>query len=131
MQAKDTQSVLTVDGDIVLLTATGKHDIAFAKSIFADVLQACLQEKKSRVIIDISALTGEVSSVEKFDYLTHVSTLIKNYIFSGGTPPRIAHLLETEYLEQGKGYADVLAKQLNLNMKAFDSKEEALNWLLP
>lgn len=131
MEANETQSTLTIEGDIVVLTATGKHDIAFAKQIFADILQACLQEKKSRIIIDISALRGEVSNMEKFDYLTHVSALLKNYIFSGGTPPRIAHLLDPEYLQQGKGYTDVLAKQLNLNMKGFDSKDDALNWLLP
>lgn len=129
MNKENTKSTLTVEGDYILLMATGEHNITFAKEIFASILQACLQEKKHKVIIDISKLVGTVSSVEKFDYLDHVSKLIKGYIFSGGKPPKIAHLLDPEYLKEGKGFTDVLAKQLNINMKGFAIKEVAQIWL--
>ena len=123
-----TATMQVVDG-ILILTAKGQHDIQLAKDSFATTLAIFFKEGVHKTIVDISGLRGEVSSIQKFDYMEYVGKTLKAYFKAGGRPPKIAYVLEEQYLESNKGFTDVLRKEYSLIINSFTTHEEAIKWL--
>lgn len=126
---KNTTATLRLEEDILILTAQGTHDIQLAKDSFATILGIFIRKEIHKAIIDISALTGEVSSIEKFDYMEFLQKTLRSYFSIGGRPPKMAYVLEEKYLESNKGFTDVLRKEYSLLISSFTSQEEAKQWL--
>ncbi len=123
-----TARMLVVDG-ILILTAKGQHDIQLAKDSFATTLGIFFKEGVYKTIVDISDLRGEVSSIQKYDYMEYVGKMLRAYFNAGGRPPKIAYVLEEQYLESNKGFTDVLRKEYSLIIHSFTTQEEAKKWL--
>lgn len=128
-QDKKERATLTIKGDIIYLNAE-LYNLEFAKKIIALALQACLIRHKNKMILSFSTtVKQEWSTIKQFDYLNHLSKLVKNFLFAGGSPPKFAHILASNNVIKENRYTAALAKQMNIKIKGFETTKEALIWL--
>lgn len=65
-------------GDYLLFTATGTRSIDSAMSITKDVLAACAREKVKKVLGDVRAMIGKLTTIEAYNLSDHHFPLVRD-----------------------------------------------------
>jgi len=58
-------------GDCLLFTAAGTRSMDSVISMTKDVLAACAREKVKKALIDVRAMTGQLTTMEAYDLSQH------------------------------------------------------------
>lgn len=92
------------------------------KQQIAEVLEACIARKPPRLLVDMTAIEGAWSTLDRFEIGTLGAQLAPHV-------GRLAALTRTSMIDPEKFGAQV-ARNRGLAVDVFDDREKALAWLL-
>jgi hypothetical protein len=122
----------TFDADNRLIRATlaGAFSLSDAETTFMRVLDALVQHRAKKVLIDGRAITGEPETMERFYYGGFVADAVADLNERGVSDvPQFAYVLVEPVLDKYR-FGETVAANRGMFVKVFDNLEEAENWLL-
>jgi hypothetical protein len=109
--------------------AMGKFSLEEAKRTFVEMLEAVALHKTKKVLFDGRELTGKPEIMERFYYGEFAAETVANFADRGVSPAtRFAYVLKEPVLDPRR-IGEIVATNRGMFVKAFDSLEDALEWL--
>ena len=118
------------ESGILKVDARGEFSLEEAKRVFLEMLEAVAQYQAEKVLFDGRNLKGEPASIERFYYGYFAAAETINLI---GTKrmrqaPQFAYVMN-EPLRDPQRYGETVAVNRGMNVKTFETPEEAFEWL--
>ena len=118
------------ESGILKVDARGEFSLEEAKRAFLEMLEAVAQYQAEKVLFDGRNLKGEPASIERFYYGYFAAAETINLI---GTKrmrqaPQFAYVMN-EPLRDPQRYGEAVAVNRGMNVKTFETPEEAFEWL--
>jgi hypothetical protein len=111
------------------VVASGDFNLAEAERTFLEVIDAVAIHKTHKVLFDGREVIGEPTILQRFFYSNFVALTVARYAAESGKPaPQFAYVLEEPVLDPNR-FGEKVARNRGMNMKVFDTLEEALSWL--
>ena len=82
----------------ILVNAKGEIDLQMAKELFIRLLGVCAEQKKFKVIVDYREVVGDISIMDRLDYLEGVDALHKTYLKLNMQKLKIAYVAPTNLI---------------------------------
>ncbi|MGH7459747.1 MAG: hypothetical protein ACREMA_01805 [Longimicrobiales bacterium] len=114
----------------LLATAQGRFALEPAKRHFLALLEVIVRENAERVLVDAREVTGKLRVLERFlygEFAAHAVARLTELVAI--RPPKFAYVAAHPILDPGR-LGENVARERGMNVRAFDSMEEALDWLL-
>lgn len=120
----------SVGSDYLNAVTTGEFELEAAKDRFTDVLELVEKHKIRKVLFDGLAITGDPLVIERFYYGEFVAESVNGLLLRGweGATPQFAYVLVEPQLDPYR-LGETVAVNRGVNLKAFDNRAEALDWL--
>ena len=117
-------------GDVLHVAAGGPFSLSEAKRTFLDVLHVAEELRLGKVLFDGRQVTGNPAIIERFYYGEFVAEEVKKLIDRNwpGEPPQFAYVLREPILDPLR-LGETVAVNRGVNIRAFESREEAVVWL--
>jgi len=120
---------MNAESDLLNVVVTGEFSLEEAKRTFPEMLEAIALHKSKKVLFDGRKLIGNPETMERFYYgqfAAHKVALSEK----SGAPAAIqfAYVLKEPIRDPGK-FGETVAVNRGMNVKTFDSPEEAFRWL--
>ena len=115
--------------DYLNVLVTGSFEVQPALDLLAEVLDASVHHKLSRILVDYRELQGIPSAmIETYIYSASGATLVQQYVGVVGESPRMAYLgPRTERMD---GYGERVSAEYGFHdVKVTTDADEALGWL--
>jgi hypothetical protein len=117
------------DSDLLRVCATGKFSLEEAKRTFLEMMEAVALHGIKRVLFDGRTITGDPETMERFYYGEYAAQRVAEYQRRNASgAPRFAYVLRAPVLDRAR-FGETVAVNRGMVVKAFDSLEEALEWL--
>jgi hypothetical protein len=112
------------------IVATGEFSLEDAERTFLEMLDAVAQHNAEKVLLDGRELTGEPATIHRFLYGAFAADSVATYIAARHVPStlRFAYALREPVLDPHR-FGETVAVNRGMWVRAFDSFEEALEWL--
>ena len=122
--------LIEIEADYLHILVTGIYDIDRALNLLEKVLEASIQYKQPRILIDYRQLqrTSPLMT-ETYIYAASVARLVQKYTAIAGQLPRIAYLGPETILKDGNYGVAVAAEYGFSKAKRTTTIDEALEWL--
>ena len=118
------------ESGVLNVEASGEFSLEEAKRTFLEMLQAVVQYQAAKVLFDGRNLKGEPAHIERFYYGYFAATesihLMTQYGMSQA--PQFAYVIKEPLRDPGR-YGETVAVNRGMNVKTFETLEEALEWL--
>ena len=115
------------ESGILKVDARGEFSLEEAKRVFLEMLEAVAQYQAEKVLFDGRNLKGEPASIERFYYGYFAATETINLI-GMRQAPQFAYVMN-EPLRDPQRYGETVAVNRGMNVKTFETPEEAFEWL--
>jgi len=122
---------LRVDGRrrLLCVTYSGKFSLAEAEATFHQILEALVEEKLAKVLVDGRQLVGEPEPLERFYYGRYVADAVAQTVNRTRIDiPRFAYVLQQPVLDPNR-FGETVAVNRGMRVKAFDDVKQAEWWL--
>ena len=118
------------ESGILKVDARGEFSLEEAKRAFLEMLEAVAQYQAEKVLFDGRNLRGEPASIERFYYGYFAATETINLIGMKHLRqvPQFAYVMN-EPLRDPQRYGETVAVNRGMNVKTFETPEEAFEWL--
>ena len=118
------------ESGILKVDARGEFSLEEAKRAFLEMLEAVAQYQAEKVLFDGRNLRGEPASIERFYYGYFAATETINLIGMKRMRqvPQFAYVMN-EPLRDPQRFGETVAVNRGMNVKTFETPEEALEWL--
>lgn len=118
------------ESGVLKVDATGEFSLEAAKRAFLEMLEAVAQYQAAKVLFDGRNLKGEPASIERFYYGYFAATETINLIGMKHMrqAPQFAYVMN-EPLRDPQRYGETVAVNRGMNVKTFETPEEAFEWL--
>jgi hypothetical protein len=117
------------DGDLLMVCAAGEFSLEEAKRIFLEMMEAAARHGSKQVLLDGRTITGNPKTIERFFYGEFAAqTVAQHQTRTPSTATRFAYVLREPVLDPQK-FGETVAVNRGMDVRAFDSLEEALRWL--
>lgn len=121
---------IEVRSNYLNVLVTGTFGVQLALNLLGEVLDASIQHKLPRILIDYRELQGVPPFMtEIYIYSASVAQLVQKYIDVTGRPPRMAYLAPKTALKDGEYGTRVAAEYGFFDAKRTTDIDEALEWL--
>ena len=110
-------------------TVTGDFVLADANQHFLALVDQIAKGRTGRVLIDGRAVTGAPRAIERYLYTVFAARTTEMFLGNLHLAPRFAYVLTPPVLDPHR-MGEKLARNRGLNVRAFESNEEALAWLV-
>jgi hypothetical protein len=109
---------------------SGPFSLDEAKRIFLEILEAIVQHKMDKVLIDGRAIEGEPTTMQRFIYGEFAAAATKTLRerLALPKPPRFACVLQEPVLDPMR-FGETVAVNRGMHVKVFDNLEDAFCWL--
>jgi hypothetical protein len=117
------------ESGLLNVVATGDFSLPEAKRTFLELLEAMVQHRSNKVIVDGRRLTGEPELMERFYFSSFAADMVIQYYARGvlvGTP--FAFVLTEPVLDPNR-FGETVALNRGMNVKVFHTPEQAFHWL--
>src|SRR4051794_5760519 len=112
--------------EYVCLRCTGPCSLAEVKKVWSQAVDAALEHGNSRVLIDASGVTGDLSMIERYqssefladEIMRRALGKIKKFAVCGNEPP----------LDPSR-FGELVAVNRGVNAKVFTQLDEAIRWV--
>jgi hypothetical protein len=118
----EMQMQTEVQGGLLLVTLTGNVDLGSSVRLLTRVVDIASEKRAQKILFDGLALTGTLSSIERYELGTKVSA----HIIHIGSNPKIAFV---GLLPTVDGFAVLVAQNRDVTVELFRSIREGLEWL--
>src|SRR5262245_8846800 len=118
------------ESGLLKVEASGEFSLEEAKRTFLEILEAVAQYHAENILIDARKLKGNPAHIERFFYVHFAATATSAFIPKSGLhkPPRFAYMMH-EPLRGPLRYGQTVAENRGMNVKTFETPEEAYKWL--
>ena len=118
------------ESGVLKVNARGEFSLEEAKRAFLEMLEAVAQYEAEKVLFDGRNLKGEPASIERFYYGYFAATETINLIGMKRMrqTPQFAYVMN-EPLRDPQRYGETVAVNRGMNVKTFETPEEAFEWL--
>ena len=115
--------------EILGAKVTGEFNLKEAQNSFLDLLDSVKREKATKVLVDGTAVTGELETFQRFLYAEFVAMAASDFKQHPGVRnPKFAYALKPPVLDRER-FGETVAVNRGMNMKAFENVQEAMDWL--
>jgi hypothetical protein len=118
------------EASILNVGATGKFSLLEAKRNFLEILEALVQYRAEKILIDGREVDGKPELIERFYYgefaAKEASRLLTEHRMS--CAPRFAYVLN-EPLRHPRRFGETVAVNRGMLLKVCETTEEAFEWL--
>lgn len=109
--------------------ATGKFSLKEAEQSFLDTLDAVIEHKTKKVLLDGRSVIGRPETIERFYYGKFVANSVKAYKSRGvSLATAFAYVLKEPLLDRQR-FGETVAVNRGMHVRVFDAMEPALEWL--
>jgi hypothetical protein len=114
----------------LLVTLTGEYQADSARQIFAQTLDACVEHKLQRVLMDIRSLKTKmpITTLDRYQFVEALAQSRIDHLAWGLESLQFA-LVETEDQIDPKRFGETVAANRGVNAKATTDIADALAWL--
>ena len=118
------------ESGVLKVDARGEFSLEEAKRAFLEMLEAVAQYQAAKVLFDGRNLKGEPASIERFYYGYFAATETIHLIGMKHMrqAPQFAYGMN-EPLRDPQRYGEAVAVNRGMNVKTFETPEEAFEWL--
>ena len=118
------------ESGILKVDARGEFSLEEAKRAFLEMLEAVAQYQAEKLFFDGRNLKGEPASIERFFYGYFAAAETINLIGMKRMrqAPQFAYVMN-EPLRDPQRYGETVAVNRGMNVKTFETPEEAFEWL--
>jgi hypothetical protein len=107
----------------------GSFEARDAQEISRQFFEACIEHQRTKVLIDVRSLGGEMSMLERWDYSVAVARMNLEYVTSGSLPPlQLAYVASYPILDPNR-FGETVALNRGVTVKVTDNFQEAMTWL--
>jgi hypothetical protein len=107
---------------------TGRIGQAELQSSFLAVLDACVQQGVSKVLVDLRQATGGMSLGERYQWAAFAAEAHRAHVTAGNPPLRLA-VLGSEELVDPQRFGESVARNRGMENKVTTDPAEAAAWL--
>jgi hypothetical protein len=109
---------------------SGEFSLPGAKRMFLDILAAMALHQTTKLLFDGRAMTGDLSTMERFLYGAFVAHAVDTHRRTHGTFPALqfAYVLHEPVLDP-KRFGETVAVNRGMWVHVFDNPEDACVWL--
>ncbi len=120
---------IRAESGLLNVDAMGKFSLEEAKRTFLEMLEAVALHKTEKVLFDGRKLIGKPKTMERFYYGEFAAQTVADYAERGvSRTTQFAYVLREPVLDPQRLGEDVAVNR-GMVVKAFDSLEDALQWL--
>jgi hypothetical protein len=115
---------IQVDGDVLRVTATGTRSFETVLAMSQDILAICVEKKLKKVLIDVLALEGRLSTIDAYE-ISGKHFPKRRY---RGVIARCA-VVDLKEFEETYRFFENVAVNRGLSFRIFSDTDEAIAWL--
>ena len=118
------------ESGVLKIDARGEFSLEEAKRAFREMLEAVAQHQAEKVLFDGRNLKGEPARIERFYYGYFAATETISFIAMKRMRqvPQFAYVIN-EPLRDPQRYGETVAVNRGMDVKTFETPEEAFEWL--
>ena len=115
---------------VLRVDATGEFSLEDAKRAFLEMLDAAAYYQAEKILLDGRNMKGSPAHIERFYYGYFAATETMSFIARCRMrqAPQFAYVLHEPLRDPGR-YGEKVAVSRGMNIKVFESLEEAVEWL--
>ncbi len=117
-----------IKDDYLLAAVSGTVDTKDYKKLLVDVLFKCIENSNSKLLFDLRAIKGNLTTFQRFTLATYFAKLTRQHpdtaaiqVAVVGFPPLI----------DPNRFGETVAKNHGVNIKVTNDFDEAVEWLAP
>src|SRR5829696_5884673 len=118
---------IAVRGNVLNVFVSGDFVLEEAKHTFLEVAEAVAENKSEKVLFDGRSIRGNPSVIERFYYGEFTADSLRGSQAIASLP-RFAYILHEPVLDPLR-LGETVATNRGMNVRAFDNREEAIQWL--
>jgi hypothetical protein len=116
------------ESGLLSVEATGAFSLNEAKRAFLEMLRAVAHYQAKKVLLDGRTVTGKPGDWEHFCYGEFAAKETMKLLKEPGIAPQFAYVIK-EPLRDPRRLAETVAVNRGMNIKVFETLEEAFEWL--
>ena len=117
---------IVVQSEYVCLRCTGPCSLAEVKKVYSRAVDAALEHEKPKVLIDANGVTGDMSTIERFESSEFLAGEINQRAL--GKLTKIAVVAKEPPLDPQR-FGETVAVNRGINAMAKTNIDEAIAWL--
>ena len=110
------------------MDASGEFSLEDAKQAFLEMLKAVGQHKVEKILLDARNVMGKPGDLERFYYGEFAARESHRMVVEHKIVPRFAYVIH-EPLRDPTRLGETVAVNRGMNVKTFETQEDALEWL--
>ena len=115
-----------VEENFLVIYTTGNYSLSKANNLFRLAIDHSLLHNKSKILIDVTSITGSIPFFDRFDYAEFLSDYkIKHAL---GKIHRIA-VVGKEPIVDNRRFGETVAINRGINVQVFTDMPMALTWI--
>ena len=115
--------------EILDVKLSGEFNLDEAQYSFLDLLDSVKREKTDKVLVDGTAVTGEPETLQRFLYAKFAAMAVLGFKEDPRVrTPKFAYALKPPVLDPHR-FGEIVALNRGMKVKAFESVQEAMDWL--
>jgi hypothetical protein len=122
------QQNIHFESGLLRVDASGEFSLEDAKQAFLELLKAIEQYKAEKILLDGRNMTGKSEDMERFYYGEFAARETRRIVVEHNIAPRFAYVLH-EPLRDPERYGETVAVNRGMNLKVFETSEDAIEWL--
>ena len=117
-----------VEQGILYAVVVGPFDLTLAQQHFTTIVDQAVHSGANKVLIDGRQVTGYPSTFERFLYGTFISCASLEVLNRDNAKLRFAYVIHQQ-VHDPQRYAETVAVNGGMDVKAFEDMDEAVEWL--
>jgi hypothetical protein len=113
----------------LLATASGDFVLAEANQQFLGLIDQIARDRTRHILVDGRAVTGAPRAIERYLYSVFAARAAETLLRDVHVAPKFAYVLTPPVLDPHR-MGEKLARHRGMNMRAFESVDEAVKWLI-
>lgn len=120
---------LKPNSEFLLAIVEGKFSLNEAKRAFVEILDATIEHKNTKIIIEGRRLKGSPTTMDRFHFGEFAAQMVSTYSTKGLFPaPTFAFVMKEPIFDPHK-FGETVAANRGMNIRVFEEIDEALEWL--
>jgi len=117
---------ITVAEELLSLSASGSYSLIKAKNLFKLPIDSAVSHNKSKILVDVTNITGHVPFFDRFQYSEFLSIYRSEH--APGKISKIA-VVGQEPIVDERRFGETVAVNRGTNSRVFTDMSEASTWL--
>ena len=113
----------------LLAEVSGDYDARVTAALTVQFLDACVQQRFTRLLADVRELRGSVTVLERYSYFEYLAAQVHERIAAGQLPGlKFAFLLSEALLDPDR-FGQTVGANRGLDLRVLTERDEAVRWL--